>query len=1141
MSQRQLFLIAAFCLAFGFTWGVVAEMESAYAAASTDITQVVTETNVRPLRSDEHGIEFDLFTPAFASNKEGNVEVAGLERTLEQPGAPPLPYYATFIALPPEATVHVSVAAGSVQEQAVSRLRPAPQPTLAGAKPLELSVTSPDPGLEFASSTIYERDPAVYQNNAFFPYQALELSAPMYYRDMRLVELRLYPLRYNPISGVLSQAERLHVTVSFDGGDLTDLRPLPSPGNSYQRALADSTLNYEKALAWRSLPNSLREAAGPGLPLGIDTYKIELDRDGIYEINGADLAAAGMAISSVDPGAIEIMNQGSPVAFQFIGNSNNVLESNEIIRFYGTAYHASKREEQFITRNVYWLWAGGTPTTILTKTNQANQGFPITTTFTSTVTEAPEQYYFSTWTDEWGSFPNEPDAWYWDLVVQPPNTPAVTRTYPITLPYPAAVGPDASYTIELMSRESKTNPTNLNYTVRGYLNNHPAYGETIWQYVRNVNITNTVPLTVLQQNGNDMTLVFATDTSATSAQIYLNRISVTYLRQLKALGDHLIFEDANGGSREFHVSGFNEGAAGNVLVWDITDPLNPVQIELSNGDIVGAGPYTYTIGSMHNAGATFIATTAANVLPATAISQYTPVSLDPASGAEWVAISHRDLITAASQLAAHRADPAFGGLKTHVVDIEDVINQFGYGLPLPQAITDFLAYAVVNWSVAPSYVTLFGDATINPRQLGCLSACPSWNPNVPTLLVTDLQFVDRFQGMVPTDHTFTLLSGNDLLPDMAIGRIAAETLPEATALVNKIIKYETNQFTPANWQQNILFVADNTDHGGDFCQENVVTGNKLPSSFTQTHLCLPGSETNPPSITDTLTLRDEMDLIVNGPNAGVSILNYRGHGSIQFWASPNILNEGLTDFWMNVNKPAVILSADCLDGHFAWPGLPALSETFLMLDNVGTAAHWSSTGLGYTGEHTVLHAGFYEGLFDMGMTAIGDAANYAKLKYHLGNYHNSEMYAFTLQGDPAMQMYRPEISLQKNATWTDTSPGRPVEFALEISNNGVYPAHVTVTDTLPAGLSYGGASATAPLNASVVGNEVIFELTTGLGWGETATITLRTVVDIGAVGTLTNQAVAAGTGLEINPGNQSDSAAVTSHQYLVFLPTIINQ
>ena len=57
------------------------------------------------------------------------------------------------------------------------------------------------------------------------------------------------------------------------------------------------------------------------------------------------------------------------------------------------------------------------------------------------------------------------------------------------------------------------------------------------------------------------------------------------------------------------------------------------------------------------------------------------------------------------------------GLRTAVVDIEDIFDEFGYGLVTPQAIKEFITYAYESWqSPAPQYVLLVGDTTYDYKD-----------------------------------------------------------------------------------------------------------------------------------------------------------------------------------------------------------------------------------------------------------------------------------------------------------------------------------------------------------------------------------------------------------------------------------------
>jgi len=953
------------------------------------------------LEMSDTGLRLSVAFPAAALDAAGNVAVAGLTARLAQPGAPALPFYTAWVALPPGANVTADVTAGGETRTTVPALVPA-------SAELDTASWSAMMGEEAANG------PAVAPQAPAGVYPALQytLSEPQYLRDLRVVQLRLFPVRYDTEGRALLETRRFDVTLHFVGARFSDLRPAPVAGDAIAQTLAGEVINFAQAAGWRSLPDDVVAAGPTALPLNRDLFKIAVNADGIYEITYSQLQAAGMNVAAVDPNQIEMMYRGQPQAYEWVGNGNSVFEPAEKIRFVGLAFRGSRAEKTYVADNIYWLWAGGTPARVQTVANQANQGFPAVTSFRSTVTAEPENYFFTTWTADWPTFADEPDSWYWDFIEQKTTNPTIKRDYTVNLPYPVAGGPSAALIGEFMSREAFASPPGFTYAVRGAIKGNAPFGNTQWQGIKSVRVSGTVPSSQLKADANTVEFEFMTNASisATPARMYLNRISITYQRELRTSGNALLFTESAGGQRELRIAGFTTNDPAGTLVYNLSNPRVPVRVAIGAGDVVAeGGGYTVKVGSSHAAGTEFLATTTANAAAVKSLSKYRATDLKPANGrGAWLAIAHPDLLGAAQQLAGHRS--VASNLSTHVVAIGDVINQYGYGLPLPEAIRNFLRYAVANWAEGPRYVVLFGDATVNPRNLDCpLQAvdpggCSTWNASEANMLLTDLPFVDRFNGMIPSDFTFSLLNGNDLLPDLAIGRIPAKTPAEAANVVAKIITYETQRSsTPQGWQNRLLFVADNADGGGNFCAENQQVAGVIPASYTKTHLCL--SEDTAPAKTE-LRLQMSAQLVT-----GLSIFNYRGHGSVTNWGN-GILESTNLDFWLNDGKPVVLISADCLDGFFTWPNRPGLGEEFLKkLPNRGSVAHWSSAGLGYTVEHTVLHEGFYNAIFQGNRTAAGDAVNYAKIQYLGSNGHPSEAYSFNLLGDPAMKVLNPGAKL----------------------------------------------------------------------------------------------------------------------------------
>jgi hypothetical protein len=1114
---------------------------------------IVETATIQQLNLATDGLQFTLQTPP-AQYDNDQLNIVGLEQHLQTPGAPALPIYTTFIALPPTGKAVVTVRPKTVTQQQLNgrSLDPAPEPLLL-YHPLYADEFDVDDQAELSRNPDelfvmqLNPDPAIYGVDAFYPAIYYQLSSPMMQRDVRLVQLTLYPVHYNPTRRLLSQAHQLEVTVVFSDVVPQTNRPVSAVDDQHINSLRDLVLNSGQIEAWRSLPPDLT-GEPTLLPIGQDTYKITVDQSGVYELTYQMLADAGMDVANVDPLTFEMLHRGEPVAYEFVGNPHDGFQPGEAIRFYGWVGLGSRLEDQFVRDNVFWLWANGQATTIGSRPSEV--GYPQADYFPESLTFEENNIFFHTWTNLWDSFPNEPDAWYWDrLYNQHPHSP--TYTYPITLPYPSLSGPDALVTVEYLSRAHQViNNVAIPHEMHVYLNDYPEYGSLSWlgvgvYSIRNVNVTATVPITAVLPGANTVTAVMATNpTPPRGNAVYTNRITVDYTRQFVAVDEALAFAPPAGGGWTFAVSDFTVPPA---VVWDISDRLQPVAI--TGAAVSGTGPYTLTFGGAQPADSRFIVS--GQLLVPLAIDQYIPPDLNPAEGvADWVAITHRDFLTGTNRLASHRADPVYGGLAAHVVDIEDVVNQYGYGLAMPRAINNYLRHALVHWAQAPSYLLLVGDATDNPRfetlcppgfivvnPGDCLSP---WNPSEFQFVATDMVYEDRWNGRIPSDFTMSLLVGDDLIPDIAIGRLTAQTEAHALAMVNKIILYEENLLSPANydnWLENVLFVSDRSDtSAGNFCLLSEQTGLSIAAAMSQEHLCAP----NAPTDAQLDALRAEM---VSRINAGISILNYRGHGSVNNWGGRILRTTSAhIDEWQNIDNPIVILSVDCLDAYFTWTGNPGLGETYHKIADKGSAAHWAATGLGTTPEHSILHNNFYRGLFDQGQTAIGDTIKYAKLQYFLSGAHRSQLYSFTLHGDPAMQLMRPDLQLSQQLTTAgQILPGTEIELQLEIANEGLYPALTSVVTQLPPQLTFVSASADVGLTVAAAGQTVTLTLNyggsfpnRGVPYGETAVINVTLQVDpTYGGGTVAVTSTAQTPGLSLT----ADGKQATT-QVFVFSPTV---
>jgi hypothetical protein len=250
------------------------------------------------------------------------------------------------------------------------------------------------------------------------------------------------------------------------------------------------------------------------------------------------------------------------------------------------------------------------------------------------------------------------------------------------------------------------------------------------------------------------------------------------------------------------VSGFVPGASPDppaIEVYDVSDPWAVVQLEdFARDDAQGA--YTLRFWDAAGPQSAYWALTGDKRLSPLSVVQDNNSNLrSAANGADYIAIAPRALFAGAQALVDYRAA---AGLRTMLVDLQDVYDEFSYGVPTPYAVRDFLSYAYRNWAGAPpSYVVLVGNGHFDYKdKLGT---------GAPNHVPPRLAFIEAWNTEEAIDDWYACVSGTDDMPDMMLGRLPVNSAAELDVVVSKIIAYESG--TPSGWNETVLFVADNPD------------------------------------------------------------------------------------------------------------------------------------------------------------------------------------------------------------------------------------------------------------------------------------------------------------------------------------------
>jgi len=951
------------------------------AAESSRSAEASMAQGLRLIKSDAESIVLELRTPAYdieETTVEGSIyhvlSVPGYAQS-DRVGHPQLPLEGTLLGIPAnaEADLHILEAEGDILPGSYN-LYPVPRLII------ERDLSS---GLAMDIGTELAQDEDIYSVNSFYPADLARITSSGFIRDQRFLHLQLYPFQYNPVTEQLKFYQRVLVEISFSYAEGATLATGGGEtGSPFEATLRNSILNYESARGWRERSTRPVFLEASTMDAGEDRYRIAVSEEGIYQLDYADLEAAGVPVDPpgfVDPRNFHIYNRGEEIAIYVHGEEDGGFQLGDYVLFYG-----QPADTKYTNTNIYWFTANGP----VGKRMEAKSGEGPGTTptwFEATARLEEDHLYRS-------RLPfDEAEHWYWEMLR--PNGAPVAKTYTVDLNHIYA-GEAYSATLRLqLGGYTSDDDVDPDHHAMISINGYPV-PDAWWDGETTHQLQAGVPDSILVEGQNEIEVVCPGDTGAGSEIVVTDWFEIDYRDTHVAEDDSLTFRQDDVGTDpwEYEISNFSQPS---VEVYDTTDPINVSRI-ISTTITPITPTYTLTFTQEITSPARYLALTGAQTKsPPGGMTKDSPSNLgDPSNGADYVIITHSDFYENVLPLV----DPdrrAVQGLRTMVVDVQDIYDEFNYGLFDPQAIKDFLAHAYSNWvPPAPSYVLLVGDGNYDPKDnLG--RGEPNYVP--PYLACVDPEWCEA-----ATDNRYVCVNGPDILPDMHIGRLPVKTAAEADAVISKILTYEQNS-PLGDWRREALFVADDPDAEGNYRYLSDQMADILPPPYSaQDAYYLTPDYMNPEDVTAA---------IINGINGGRLLVHYFGHGGQQVWGHEGFFEEwpGVRqdlDLLTNSQRFPLILHMSCFNGEFTIPSAPGsdfscLSESLVRAEARGAVASWASTGVGHSEGHKVLDTGFFNAVFTDGVLEVGAAATQAK--YGMDSYqYLIELY--TLLGDPAMRL-----------------------------------------------------------------------------------------------------------------------------------------
>lgn len=915
----------------------------------------------------------------------GGVSVAGYAQH-DVPGAPALPVWGTVVELPTSGTWEVGYeSAGSRDLDGRVAIPPAPMPDRAAAG----STGWPGSASLPASTPVVARpDPAIYTLNAFYPAAPVVTGGVQRQRGRRLLALRVFPFQYNPVTHVLRYHPDLRITV----------RVLPGH---------------------KDAPDGRRVAA-PQPASTATALRLRTGERGLYRLTYDDLLAAGVPVTTTDPATFALAFLDEPVDIQVTGADDGRFDPGDLVIFYAEPYRG-----RYMDHNVYWFHHGGRPGARMAVRSVAPAGDePVVTHITRTLHIEFDRDYRSLYPR-----PRDADHWFDSPLLVNSGTPTATITYTFDLEAPLTAG-DVVLRVALHGGTDQAADPDQSVAVR--LNQHPV-GTFRWEGSTDFVATASVPAAWLDSTPNQLILdaalsQFPPDAGLTYYWVSPDWIEVTYPARAEARGDRLFIEGLAPGANEVVVSGFSAASEGAVRVYDVRDPRHPVQLGAVQTERVGDDTTVRFWDADLPTPGYFLSSEAA-LAPPLAIERDRPSNWrSPDHVADYIAIVHPTLWEAIQPLLDHRAAE---GLRVAKVDVQDIYDEFSAGRVDPEAIRSFLSYAYRNWNqgqVPPAYVLLVGDGHYDFTGVS--------GTTLPNLIPPYLAPVDPWLGETAADNRYVSLDGpDDELPDMHIGRLPARDAADVTAMVNKIIAYETAA-PDGDWQQRVVFVADGAaDGAGDFhALSDEVRLNWLPPAYDDRTIYYQQAGNT----------GDEMHAAIKEAfDDGPLLLQWFGHASRFRWGSVSMFNIFDPPVLAANSRWPLTVTYACWSGYFInlindWQ---TLGETLVLTPERGSVADLSPSGLHLGGTLLLLSQGITAAIFQDHVARLGPAVDAGKLYF----FANSSAWhdvidTSILFGDPALKLRLPGMPRLKASALSvsNATPhaGAPVTFSLVLRNDG---------------------------------------------------------------------------------------------------------
>jgi hypothetical protein len=507
----------------------------------------------------------------------------------------------------------------------------------------------------------------------------------------------------------------------------------------------------------------------------------------------------------------------------------------------------------------------------------------------------------------------------------------------------------------------------------------------------------------------DLTFTIGYSAGEGTAEGYLDFIEMSGRVPLSFGGGQLVVRDVRGGGQVAAYAA--EGASGSMRVWDVSDAGRERELATADGmwsdSTGGARQYVLFDGS--------------SFLSPAGVERVKNQDLHGNGPVDYVIVCNGTFKGVASRLAS--LHEVMDNVSATVVTDEEVYNEFSSGKQDPMAIRSYMRWLRNRWPDAPPrWLLLMGKATYDPKDIE--------GRGLPTVATYETPFSfdeegvsfcsDDFMGYLDEDEHG---SSSESL-DIAVGRLPAKSVAEATHMVDKIEGYMTRRDLTegsgrGDWRNYVALLADDADPSrvGDtaFASSSEKTADRIKERFPRLNIDRLYADAYRqqsgaigsyyPDLNN--ALRKRMDY-------GCLLLNYVGHGSLKYIGTERYIEPSDLAAYANKDRLPMLVASTCSYGWHDKTDEESGAELCLLADGGMVAVVSAARPISHTER---FNTDLVVNALDPANT-IGDALRMAKNR-------TSVSPSIGLTGDPALR-----LSVPSNRVVVTEIDGRAIDTAV---------------------------------------------------------------------------------------------------------------